>query len=220
MSAIDDKYAQLGAAGGILGAPKGPETQCTDPKLRKRDYTNGSIYFYFQNAQSLAFEVHGNIALKFYSLKAENGLLTYPTSDETVVPDGVGRVSHFNGGDIYWTPSTGAFEVHGFILGRYAGIGGPQSVLGYPLSDETEASDNTGRFNQFQSGVIYWKGTTGAHEVHGAILTQWKSLNSQAGSLGYPLTNEIPVATPAGARQHTFEHGTILWTAATGAKVL
>ena len=218
MSAIDNKYAQLGGAGGILGAPKGPETQCTDPKLRKRDYVNGSIYF--QNTHTAAFEVHGNIAAKFYSLSAETGVLGYPVSDETVVPDGVGRVSHFSGGDIYWRPSTGAFEVHGGILGRYASIGGPQSALGYPLSDEAETSDNSGRFNQFQFGVIYWKGSVGAHEVHGAILAKWKSLNAQAGALGYPLTNEIPVATPAGGRQNKFEHGTILWTAATGANVL
>lgn len=217
MSAIDDKYAQLGGASSFLGAPKGPEVQCSDPTLRKRDYQNGSIYF--QSAQPAAFEVHGNIALKYYALSAENGFLTYPISDETVLPDSIGRVSHFNGGDIYWCPATGAFEVHGGILGRYASVGGPQGVLGYPLSDEGNTSDNTGRWNQFQFGVIFWKGGVGAHEVHGAILAKWKSLNEQARSLGYPLTNEIPVATPAGGRQNTFEHGTILWTPVGGAIV-
>jgi uncharacterized protein with LGFP repeats len=217
MSAIDDKYTQLGGASGFLGSPKGAEVQCSDPTLRKRDYAYGSIYF--QKAQPAAFEVHGDIAKKYYSLKADVGFLTYPISDELVLPDCIGRVSHFNGGDIYWSPATGAFEVHGAILGRYMSIGGPQSPLGYPISDEANTSDNTGRWNQFQFGVIFWKNGVGAHEIHGAILARWKSLNQQAGSLGYPLTNEIPVATPAGGRQNKFEHGTILWTPAGGAIV-
>ena len=219
MSAIDDKYGQLGGPSGFLGAPKGPEIQCADPTLRRRDYANGSIYFWNRSTTG-AHEVHGDIAQKFYALQAEAGFLGFPVSDETVLSDGVGRVSHFRAGDVYWRSSTGAFEVHGAIGGRYAGIGGPQSVLGYPLSDEGDTSDKTGRWNQFEFGVIFWKFGVGAHEVHGAILAKWKSLGEQAGSLGYPLTNEIPVSSPAYGRRNTFEHGAILWTPTGGANVV
>jgi uncharacterized protein with LGFP repeats len=221
MSAIDDKYAQLGGPSSFLGSPKGPEVQCADSKLRKRDFDNGSIYFYNQNSQSVPYEIHGSIAQKYYALGAETGILAYPISDEIALPDGIGRVSHFHQGDTYWSPSTGAHEVHGAILGRYAGIGGPQGVLGYPLSDESDTSDKTGRWNQFQFGAIYWKQQLfGAYEVHGAILAKWNSLGAQAGSLGYPISNETPVAVPVGGRRNRFENGTILWTANGGAQVL
>src|ERR1700746_3446658 len=109
MSAIDDKYSQVGGAAGFLGAPKGAEVQCSDPTLRKRDYGYGSIYF--QESQPAAHEVHGDTTKKYYSESAETGFLKYPISDELVLPDCIGRVSHFNGGDIYWSPTTGAFEV-------------------------------------------------------------------------------------------------------------
>lgn len=129
-------------------------------------------------------------------------------------------MNFFAGGEIYWRSSTGPLEVHGGISGRYRTLGGPQSFLGYPLSNQTPCSDNAGQWNQFEHSVIYWKGNVGAHEVHGAILAKWTSLGKEAGSLGYPLTNEMPVASPAGARQNRFEHGTILWSAAGGAKVV
>lgn len=218
MSAIDDKYAQLGGAGGFLGNPKGPETDGTNPTgLRKRDYDFGSIYF---TGPTGAHETHGDIAQKYYALSREDGVLGFPVTDEMILADGIGRVTFFSGGAIFWRPGTGAFEVHGAIAGRYFSIGGASSVLGYPTSDESDTSDKTGRFNQFDFGVIFWKGKAGAHEVHGAILAKWKSLGMQAGFLGYPLTNEIPVATPAGGRSNKFEHGTIVWTPSQGAVVL
>jgi len=197
-----------------------PEVVCVNnAALRKRVYQYGSIYFFAQSTDG-AHEVHGDIAQKFDSLGAEANILAYPVSDETLLFDGFGRMNFFAGGEIYWRSSTGPLEVHGAISGRYRTLGGPQGFLGYPLSNETVSSDNSGSFNQFDNGVIYWKGSTGAHEVHGAILAKWKSLGMQAGSLGYPLTNEMPVASPVGARQNRFEHGTILWTATGGAVVI
>src|SRR5271170_822386 len=195
MSQIDDKYNSLGGPNSFLGAPMSPEVVCVNnAALRKRVYQYGSIYFFAQSTDG-AHEVHGDIAQKFDSLGAEANILAYPVSDETLLFDGFGRMNFFAGGEIYWRSSTGPLEVHGAISGRYRTLGGPQGFLGYPLSNETVSSDNSGSFNQFDNGVIYWKGSTGAHEVHGAILAKWKSLGMQAGSLGYPLTNEMPVAS-------------------------
>ena len=221
MSAIDDKYASLGGSNSFLGLPAGPETVSKANKSWTfRDYQHGSIY-YFANSSTGAHEIHGAIAQKYYALGRETSFLGFTQSDETLLFDGFGRVNFFDGGSIYWRQATGPFEVHGAINGRYQALGGPESFLGYPLSDETDTSDKTGRWNQFEHGVIFWKGgSIGAHEVHGAILDKWKSLGLQAGSLGYPLTNEMPVAHPAGGRQNRFEHGTILWNSSGGAKVI
>lgn len=221
MSQIDDKYAQLGGANSFMGPPMGPEytSPASSITLRRRDYQNGSIY-YWDQSQDGAHEVHGAIAQKFTSANAELGSLGFPVSDQKILPDGIGSASYFANGAIYSQPNGGIFEVYGTIGARYQSIGGPLSVLGYPKSDEADTSDHTGRWNQFKHGVIYWRHDIGAHEVHGAILQKWNSLAAQAGSLGYPLTNEIPVATPSDGRQNKFEHGTILWTPAGGAIVI
>jgi len=48
-----------------------------------------------------------------------------------------GRVRDYEGGSIYWTSQTGAFEVHGGIRIKWAQLGGVRSILGYPTTDET-----------------------------------------------------------------------------------
>ena len=87
----------------------------------------------------------------------------YPVNDETATPgDGIGRYNHFQAGSIYWTPATGAHEVHGAIRKLWAGMGWERSFLGYPTSDELSTEDGLGRYSEFQHGSIYWRPTTGA----------------------------------------------------------
>ena len=84
-----------------------------------------------------AFEVHGAIREKYLALGAEASILGYPTTNETTTPDGIGRYNHFQGGSIYWTPSTWAHEVHGLIRDRWASLGWERNPqLGYPITDE------------------------------------------------------------------------------------
>jgi hypothetical protein len=86
---------------------------------------------------STAHEVHGAIAAKYRMLGAEASFLGYPTTDETATPDGIGRYNHFQAGSIYWTPGTGANEVHGLIRDYWAAHGWERNAdLGYPISDE------------------------------------------------------------------------------------
>ena len=55
--------------------------------------------------------------------------LGYPVTDESGTPDHVGRFNHFEGGSIYWTPQTGAHEVHGAIRALWASLGWERSGL-------------------------------------------------------------------------------------------
>jgi uncharacterized protein with LGFP repeats len=213
MSDIDVKYAQLGGAAGFLGAPTIPETTAPDGAGRYRHYQGGSIYW---SSATGAHEVHGDIRGKWASLGWERSFLGYPLTDETKTPDGVGRYNHFQGGSIYWTPSTGAHEVHGDIRGRWAGLGWERSFLGYPLTDETTTPDGIGRYNHFQGGSIYWTPSTGAFEVHGAIRAKWAGLGWERSFLGYPLTNETTTPDGVGRYNH-FQGGSIYWTPSTGA---
>jgi len=84
-----------------------------------------------------AHEVHGEIAAHYRSLGGSGSFLGYPTTDETATPDRVGRYNHFQAGSIYWTPSTGAHEVHGLIRQLWAQRGWERNAaLGYPVTDE------------------------------------------------------------------------------------
>ncbi len=167
-------------------------------------------------AVGVKFVVYGAIYAKWISLGAEEGLLGNPLTDELGTPDGIGRFNHFEGGSIYWTPSTNAHEVHGAIRDKWASLGWERSFLGYPLTDETTTPDGVGRYNHFQGGSVYWTPSTGAHEVHGAIRNKWAALGWERGPMGYPVSDEIVTADGTG-RVSFFQNGAIFWHPALGA---
>jgi uncharacterized protein with LGFP repeats len=113
-----------------------------------------------------AFAVWGAIAQKWHGLGREQ--FGYPGTDETGSKDGRGRFNHFRamqipGGppaSIYWTPTTGAHEVHGAIREAWKKIGYERSTYGYPTSDEF-GPDAGHRRSDFEHGVIQWTPQTG-----------------------------------------------------------
>ena len=213
MTDIDVKYAQLGGAGGFLGAPVTGENVAPDNVGHYRHFQAGSIYW---SPPTAAHEVHGAIRGLWSAKGWERSFLGYPQTDETGTPDGVGRYNHFQGGSVYWTPATGAHEVHGAIRGLWSSLGWERSFLGYPLTDETTTPDGVGRYNHYQGGSIYWTPATGAHEVHGDIRGLWASMGWERSFLGYPTSNELSTEDGTG-RYSEFEHGSIYWSPATGA---
>lgn len=138
-------------------------------------------------------------------------------SGELDLGDGRGRARDYENGSIYWTPQTGAHEVHGGIRLKWAALGGHRSFLGYPKTDETPCPDGRGRFNHFEGGSIYWTPEKGANEVHGAIRDLWASMGFERSGLRYPVTDEGPM--PGGRISH-FEGGEIRLTPASGAKAV
>lgn len=213
MTAIDDKHAALGGDLGVLGRavflpfPPGvpQELPAGAGDGRFRDYANGSIYW---SPATGAHEVHGLIRVRWRELGAEKGVLGYPITDETVAPDGRGRFNHFERGSIYWSPDTGAHEVHGAIRAKWSHLGWERSVLGYPITGELPTLDLVGRFNHFQHGSIYWSPTSDAHMVKGAIREKWSALGAERSVLGYPTGDET--AMPDGSGWFSdFQFGTI-----------
>ena len=137
-------------------------------------------------------------------------------SAEMDLGDGRGRARDYENGSIYFTPQTGAHEVHGAIRLKWAQLRGHRGFLGYPTTDETGTPDGRGRFNHFEHGSIYWTPQTGAHEVHGAILGLWASLGFERSRLRYPVTDEL---SEPGGRFSRFQDGEIHWTPTGGARV-
>jgi LGFP repeat len=164
--AIAATYNELGGAGGFLGAASGVLNSYSDNVGFGQEYAGGIIVW---TSGTGAHEVHGDIRLAWQRLGTASGLLGYPLGNETGTPDGMGRYNHFQGGSIYWTPTTGAHEVHGDIRRRWADLGWETSFVGYPITDETGVLNGPGRYNDFQQGSIYWNPTIGARDSAGLV---------------------------------------------------
>ena len=98
----------------------------------------------------------------------------------------------------------------------YASLGGEQSYLGKATNDETCDLDNSGCYQAYEVGKIYWTNKTGAWDVSGRIGDRWELLGGEKSSLGYPISSEGKNLANGGAFQK-FENGRIYYTRATGA---
>jgi glucose/arabinose dehydrogenase len=200
------RYLEVGGHQ-AYGLPKTDELPLPDGRGRYNEFTGDrSIYWTQATGPKM---VLGNILLKWRVLGAQafNG---YPTTDEMVTPDGIGRYNHFEAGSIYHYPGIGEWEVHGGIRDKWAALGWELSVLGYPTTDETGTPDGSGRFNHFQHGSIYYHPNVGIYEVHGGIRDKWAALGWERSALGYPTTDET--GTPDGnGRFNHFQTGSIYY---------
>lgn len=88
-----------------------------------------------------------------------------PTEEVKSCSDGIGYFRRYGGAMIYWTPATGAHEVHGDICRKWSQLGFERSWLGYPVSDEMDFAQG-GRVSSFQHGEIYWWRDTGAIDLN------------------------------------------------------
>lgn len=156
------------------------------------------------------------IQKKYNELGGASGFLGDEVGGRGNCPDGKGRYQHYQHGSIYWSPDTGAHEVHGAIREKWKSLGWETGFLGYPLTDESTTPDGDGRYNHFQGGSVYWTSATGAHEVHGAIRSRWAAMGWEKSYLGYPLTDETETPDTIGRFTH-FQGGSIYWTPNTGA---
>jgi len=118
-------------------------------------------------------------------------------------------------------------------------LGGSSGMLGKAMSAEIDLSEGkTGGKVRYFAGAeplgascdapqdfrisplltaVYWSPKTCAHALRGEALELWESLGAEAGTLGYPVTDEIPSYD---GRHIVFEHGEIHWTPVTGYEVV
>ncbi|SCQ57919.1 Large surface protein A [Propionibacterium freudenreichii] len=208
VGAIAVWYNRLGGVNSYLGAPTSPEIPTTGGVYQV--FQGGRIYW---NEALGAYDVHGAVLLEYLSLNGSDGELGMPATPEVPVPGGTYQV--FQNGWIYWSEPNGAHWLHGATLAEYQAIAGTNSYLGFPTSDERSAAGGT--VQDFEHGKIYWNPSTGAHAVHGAVLTEFGNNGAEGGWLGYPTTDELLLAE--GVVQH-FQGGNVYWNASTGAHVV
>ncbi len=207
-SAITLHWLELGGASGPLGDALGAEYDV--PGGRAQDFRGGRVYW---SPSTGAREVHGGVLERYLALGGPGGALGLPTSDETAAPGGAGNT--FTGGDLWWSPSTGALVVRGDVRARWRALGGPTGRFGLPLTEEQ--ADGPGVRQRFAHGGVWWSAGTGAQPVEGAVGDLYAALGGAAGPLSLPLAAEEDVR---GGRQQRFAGGRVLWSPSTGAHEL
>ena len=178
---------------GVLGARSVNTTVCSNG-WTKLVCENGAVYYRLPGDDKSGkgpFIVYGEIYTKYVNIGAEEGMLSFPKMSVNKTPDGLGKYVYFEGGSIYWSPQSGAHEIHGNILSKYGQLGWETGYLRYPLTDEQIAPDGVGRFNHFQGGAIYWRPGYGAKAVHVSVLEGWKRKGYEKGCFGYPLEDSF-----------------------------
>ncbi|MCU1353649.1 MAG: hypothetical protein JWM05_2858 [Acidimicrobiales bacterium] len=151
-------------------------------------------------------EVHGAIWRSWSDHGEVGGFLGEPSSDETTAAGGLGRFSSFAGGAVYWSPFTGAHELHGTLLFVWAALGAERGMLGFPTTDGRSVGDGRGISQEFLGGGIWGTSATGYRAVPGAFELVWLGAGGPRGRLGYPVTDPW---SASGATIVGFEHGAV-----------
>lgn len=164
---ILDKYNDFGGQNGKLGLPTSDEIPNPDGVGKRTSFTNDSSIYWSPNSD--AHQIGGAIGAEWAARGWEGSPLGYPITDENTNPDGVGKHNQFQGGSVYWSPSTNAHTIWGAIRDKWASVGWEGSNLGYPVSNEVSGSGTT-LAQKFQRGKILWTPAHGAARVTSPIL--------------------------------------------------
>lgn len=212
---IQDKYQMLGGSAGPLGAAVGPERCGLAGGGCYQDFQRGQIHW---TPGTGARATWGAIGTAWQQQGWEQGGLGYPASDEVCGLVRSGCYQTFQGGQIHWSPASGAQQTRwGAIRNRWAGGGFESGPLGYPVAAERCRLLADGCYQAFQGGQIHWAPGVGAYATGGSIDYVWGTLGWENGRLGYPVTEEV--CPGDGGCSQRFQGGTLTWYPTTGVTV-
>ncbi len=151
-----------------------------------------------------------------YPAGSANALMTPALADTEVVHD-PGPIVRGMLADIGWGTGTAVTPPAAPtpISARYAALGGAASVLGTPVGGEYAVPGGVAQ--NYTRGRMYYSAATGAHEVHGLILSDYLALGGPAGALRLPITDETRTPDLVGRYNHFSAGGSVYWTPATSA---
>ncbi|SDI11907.1 S-formylglutathione hydrolase FrmB [Rhodococcus triatomae] len=131
--AIRDEWARQGWEGGPLGYPVAAEVPTPGKPGAVQGFEIGAMY---SAADTGTHAVQGMIMGKYAETGYEGGWLGFPKTSEIPVRDG-GRFNEFEGGNIYWSPLSGAWAVeNGPIFEAWKSVDYEAGRIGYPISDK------------------------------------------------------------------------------------
>ncbi|MDF0529000.1 lysozyme [Tsukamurella sp. 8F] len=148
------------ASGGTStwGAPISPE-RVAPHGGRYQDFARDTSFYWHPGVDGgTAHQVGGAIRAAWAHEKGAAGPLGYPTSDELRALNSFSQVTaaynQFQGGVVYWSPTTGAHPVWGEILVKWTEAKREAGQYGYPIGDEVRSGDTYSQ--KFQRGTITW----------------------------------------------------------------
>lgn len=177
-----------------------------------QDFRAGRAYW---SEATGAHMLEGRIAARYAEMGATESWLGFPISNEQATPDGKGRYVHFQNGSIYWTHETNAVEIPRDMFEAFGRQNYEAGVLGYPVDVPKQV--NGSLVQQFQGGYVVRNPKNESYFVRGEIARHYGELKTTTSRLGAPVSDEILI--PGGALQN-FEHGTMYWSAGTGANFI
>ena len=121
-----------------------------------QDFQNGAMYW---TAETGAHSVVGAIRTRWGAQGWETGALGYPITDVYCGLTQGGCFQQYEGGSIYWSPSSGARVVSGPILSHWGTQGWEAGALGYPV--EEVRSVTGGQSQRFAGGTLVYTAATG-----------------------------------------------------------
>lgn len=160
--------------------------------------------------------VRGAIGVRYAALGGRAGFLGAPLADESPTFPRSGAFQNFRGGSIFWSPSTGAWEVHGAVREKWFSTRAENGPLGFPTSNEVTSTTTAGSASSFERGVVAWSPSTGAHRLSGAVLAAWLELDQEKGVLGFPASEEIALPLVRGTVVQYFSGAAVYWSPETG----
>ncbi|MGW0232185.1 M15 family metallopeptidase [Actinopolymorpha singaporensis] len=210
---MQNYYDFLGAQESKLGFPTGAQYTGALAGVLIQRFTGGRIYY---SAATGARGVYGPLLARYLALGGEAGKLGLPTNGEGSAQPTGARLSAFEHGRIYWSSTTGAWDLTGVMLDYYVKLGGSASPLGLPTSAAYSAAGGV-TVQNFVKGRVYHSSTTGAQGVYGATLDRYLQLGGSGGVLGPPTVAER-AGKKAGSRVTVFKNGRIWYSSKTGAR--
>ncbi|WP_236864762.1 N-acetylmuramoyl-L-alanine amidase [Brevibacterium daeguense] len=156
---IRTEWARTGFENGSLGYPTSREHQLRD-RGAYQSFEEGDIHY---SPATGANATRGAIRETWGDTGYENGKLGYPKTREHTGLHKGGAYQGFQGGDIHWSPDTGAHATWGGIRSAWGKTGWEKGKLGYPTSNEYKKNGVTRQ--DFQGGYIEWRDSK-AHVVY------------------------------------------------------
>lgn len=207
---IGGKWDRLGRERGF-GYPLTDEESAADGVGFYNDFENGGSIYAFPGGD--AFEVHGDIRLKWLEMGGVTSPLGYPVTDERSSGNGWHH-SDFQFGFIYSKSRTQTYAVFGAIGVKWNALG-REPAFGYPIGQEYSLPGGWGQ--DFENGgSIYARLNQAAFETHGAIRAKWLSMGGASSPLGYPVADEQQTSDGKG-RISLFQFGFIYSNPSVGA---
>ena len=205
-------YFGYGGATGILGWPNS-QTIALPQRTggAAQSYLHGSVY---TSTSTGTHSVVGSLRDTYFGYGGATGWLGWPTAEASSVSStggprvARGLLQEFEYGYLTSESATGNHAVNSAIGARYVEDGGPNSALGWPVSEPLTYDYNGGGTAQVFEGGSIFASHAGAFALQDSYRDVYFAVGGAQGWLGWPTTG--PICPSIGVCWQHFQNASIL----------